>query len=91
MEGRFEIREIMSLSEHNRGLGQEEGRESGGMGEGGGVEVLKHEEKKELRHLAFSALDSAGELFESRVGIEEDDLRRDFTNDQNFEGELGRE
>ena len=61
------------------------------MGDKGGVEVLKQDEKKELRHWALSEFDSAGELFEGRVGIEEDDLRRDLTKDQNFEGEWERE
>lgn len=91
LEGRFKIRVIMSLLEHSREVGQVGGSGSGGMGEGGGVEVLKHDEKKELRHWVLSELEMADELLDSRVGIEEGDLRRDLTNDQNFEGELGRE
>ena len=79
LEGRFEMRVTMSLSEHKSEVGQERGSENGGMGERGGVEVLKHDAKKELRHWALSVFDSAGRLFERRVGIEEDVLRRDFT------------
>ena len=40
------MREIMSLSEHRSGLGLGRGSESGGMGERGGTEELKHDEKK---------------------------------------------
>ena len=43
--------------------------------------------KKELRHYALSEFDSTGESLERRVGIEEDDFRRDLTKDQNLEGE----
>ena len=85
--GRFEMREIMSLSVHRSGLGLGMGSESGGMGERGGAEELKHDEKKELRHCALSEFDSTGESLERRVGMEEDDFRRDLTNDQNLEGE----
>ena len=92
LEGRFEMRVIISLSEHSREVGHVGGSGNGGMEEGGGVEVLKQDEKKELRHCALSALEMAGDKsFESSVGIEEGDLRRDLTKDQNFEGELGRE
>ena len=45
--GRFEMREIMSLSEHRSGLGLGRGSESGGMGERGGVEELKHDETQQ--------------------------------------------
>ena len=40
----------MSLSVHRSGLGLGMGSKSGGMGERGGAEELKHDEKKELRH-----------------------------------------
>ena len=55
------------------------------MGEEGGVEVLK-QENKELRYWALSAFDSTGELFGGRVGIEEEDLRRGFTMRVNWGG-----
>ena len=54
------------------------------MGERGGAEELKHDE---LRHCALSEFDSTGESLERRVGMEEDDFRRDLTNDLNLEGE----
>ena len=77
----------MSLSEHRSGLELRRGSESGGMGERRGAEELKHDEKKELRHCALSEFDSTGELLERRVGIEEDDFRRDLPKDQNLEGD----
>ena len=58
--GRFEMREIISLSEHRSGLGHGRGSESGGMGESGEAEELKHDEKKELRHCALSELTQQG-------------------------------
>ena len=91
LEGRFEMREIVSLSEHRREEGQEGGIGKGGTGGRGGEARLKQEEKKELRHWALSEFDSAGEPFVSSVGMEEDDLRRDLTKDQNLGGDRERE
>ena len=48
LQGRFEMRVMMSLSVQRNSLGQEWGR-GGGMGERGGAAELKHELKKELR------------------------------------------
>ena len=44
--------------------------------------MLKHDG---LRHWALSVFDLVDKLFEGRVGIEEDILRRDLTYNQNFE------
>ena len=86
LAGRVEISETMSSSEQRSELGQGEGKEVGGMGERVGAEELKQVENKWLRHQASSKSDSAVEPGEEREGIEEDDLRRDLTKDQNFEG-----
>ena len=59
----------------------------GGRGDKGETEVLKQDAKKELRHSVLSRLDSAIESLDERVGIEEEDLRRRFTKDQNLEVE----
>ena len=66
--GRFEMREIMSISEHRNGLGLGRGSESGGMRERGGAEELKHDEKKELRHCALSEFDSTGGVVRKESG-----------------------
>ena len=56
------------------------------MGESGGAEELKHEEKKELRHQALSESDSKIVPLAESDGIEEVVRRRDFTKDQNLDG-----
>ena len=48
LQGRFEMRVMMSLSVQRNSLGQEWGR-GGGMGERGGTAELKHDLKKEFR------------------------------------------
>ena len=48
LQGRFDMRVMMSLSVQRNSLGQEWGR-GGGMGERGGAAELKHELKKEFR------------------------------------------
>ena len=48
LQGRFEMRVMMSLSVQRNSLGQEWGR-GGRMGERGGAAELKHELKKEFR------------------------------------------
>ena len=55
------------------------------MGLRGEAELLKHEEKNELRHSAFSQSE-VKDLFSWRRGTEEEDFRRDLVKAQNFEG-----
>ena len=74
---------ILRAKELGRAGQRRRGRRNGGRG---GAEELKHEEKKELRHWALSRSDSMGEPFDDRVGMQEVDLRRDLTKDQNLEG-----
>ena len=76
----------MLLSVRRNSLGQGDGEEEGGIEERGGIEVLKQDEKKLLRHYALSRSDSVIEPLDTRVGIEEEELRRDLTKDQNLEG-----
>ena len=86
LDGSWEIRWRMPFSEQRSSAGQGKGGEEGGMGERGGAEELKQEEKKELRHWALSRSDSMWEPFDDRVGMQEVDLRRNLTKDQNLEG-----
>ena len=74
LDGRLEMRERISFSEHKSSLGQEERGVEGGRGERGGTEVFKQDEKKELRHSALSRLDSA-RVIERKSG----DRRGGFT------------
>ena len=62
-------------------------RGEGGIGEKGGAEKLKHEEKKELRHCALSRSDVRVEPLSERGGRIEEDVLRDLINNQNLEGE----
>ena len=49
--------------------------------------MLEHEEKKELRHCALTRSDVRVEPLSERGGRIEEDVLRDFTNDQNLEGD----
>ena len=77
----------MTLSEQRKELGQGKEGVEGGMGLRGRADLLRQEIKNELRQLALSASDWKQRSLEQRGGIEEEDLRRDFTKDQNLEGE----
>ena len=77
----------MTLSEQRKELGQGKEGVEGGMGLRGRADLLRQEIKNELRQLALSASDWKQRPLEQRGGIEEEDLRRDFTKDQNLEGE----
>ena len=62
-------------------------RGKGGVGEKGGAEKLRHEEKKELRHCALSRSDVRVEPLSERGGRIEEDVLRDLINNQNLEGD----
>ena len=57
LEGRREMREIISPSEQRSLVGQGGREVKEGSGDSGGVDLLKQEEKKELRQWALSELD----------------------------------
>ena len=75
-----------SFTVHKNSVGQEGGGVEGGRGDKGETEVLKQDAKRELRHSVLLRSDSAIKSLDERVGIEEEDLRRHFTKDQNLEG-----
>ena len=87
LEGRQERRLTTRSSVQRSELGQGSGGVEGGRGDSGEADELKHELKKELRQEALSRSDWNKEPLDERVGIVDEDLRRDFTKDQNLEGE----
>ena len=56
LDGRLDIREMINYSVHKE-LGHVGGRKMGGVGLKGGAELLKQEEKNELRQSALSESD----------------------------------
>ena len=87
LEGRRERRLTTRSSLQRSELGKGSGGVEGGRGDNGEADELKHELKKELRQKALSRSDWNKEPLDERVGMVDEDLRRDFTKDQNLEGE----
>ena len=71
-------------SEQSKESGHRGGGEKGGIGLRGEAELLKHEEKNELRHSAFSQAEVKHSLLSWRGGTEEEDFHRDIVKKTEF-------
>ena len=80
------MRDNIVSSEQRKESGHWGGGVIGGIWLRGEAELLKHEEKNELRHPAFSRSEVKDLLLSWRGGTEEAGFQRDFVKAQNFEG-----